>query len=120
LDISEINKQGCGLARKEHENAVNTVVYSCWSLTMFDINWQKVWTSVRLLEKWRLFCCLFVCSIFILLSRESDGAGSIFWTNLHPLRSCPFPSFPVVSLTYHLICCLFKANKQSWEIIKSS
>jgi len=32
-----------------------------------------------------------------------------WWTaNLHPLRSCPYPSFPVVSLTsYHLICCLF-------------
>jgi len=43
----------------------------------------------------------FVCSIFILLSRESDG-GAIIWTNPHPLRNCPFPSFPVVFLTsYH-------------------
>jgi len=55
---------------------------------------------------------VFVCSIFILLSRESDG-GAIYWTNPHPLRSCPFPNFPVVSLTsYHLICCLFEATKQ--------
>jgi len=56
-----------------------------------------------------LFVC---CSIFILLSRESDGEA-MFWTNPHPLRSCPFQSFPVVSLTsYHLICCLFEAIKQ--------
>jgi len=55
---------------------------------------------------------MFVCSIFILLSRESDG-GTIFWTNLHPLKSCPFPSLPVVSLTfYHWICCWFEATKQ--------
>jgi len=27
LDISEINKQGCGLARKEHGNAVNDDFY---------------------------------------------------------------------------------------------
>jgi len=34
-------------------------------------------------------------------------------TNPHTLRSCPFPSFPVVSLTaYHLICRLFEATKQ--------
>jgi len=52
--------------------------------------------------------CLFICSIFILLSRESDG-GAIFWMNSHPLRSCQFPSFPVVSLTsYHWICCCSK------------
>jgi len=44
--------------------------------------------------------CLFVYlgSIFILLSRESDG-GALFWTNPHPLRSCPFSSFPVISLS---------------------
>jgi len=54
---------------------------------------------------------LFVYSIFIFLSRESDG-GAIFWTNPHPLRS-KLSSFPVVSLTsYHLICCLFEATKQ--------
>jgi len=29
------------------------------------------------------------------LSRESDG-GAIFWTNPHPLRSCPFSSFPTI------------------------
>jgi len=40
---------------------------------------------------------LFVFSIFILLSRESDG-GAIFWTNPNPLMSCPFLSFPVVWL----------------------
>jgi len=39
---------------------------------------------------------LFICSIFILLSQESDGCA-MFWTNPHPLRSCLFPSFPVVS-----------------------
>jgi len=55
-------------------------------------------------------CC--VCgSIFILLSRESDG-GAIFSTNPHPLWSCTFLSFPVVSLTsYHWICSLFEATK---------
>jgi len=52
------------------------------------------------------------CSIFILLSRESDG-DAIFWMNLHLLRNCSFPSFLVVSLTsYHRICCLFEAIKQ--------
>jgi len=35
--------------------------------------------------------------IFILLSRESAG-GAIFWGNPHPLRSCPFPSFPIAFL----------------------
>jgi len=33
----------------------------------------------------------FVCSIFLVLSRESDGGAIIFWTNPHSLRSCPFP-----------------------------
>jgi len=32
-----------------------------------------------------LFVCLFVCSIFILLSRENDSYA-IFWTNPHSLR----------------------------------
>jgi len=55
----------------------------------------------------RIFVLSNVCSIFILLSQESEG-GAIFWMNPHLLRSCPFPSFLVVSLTsYHLICCLF-------------
>jgi len=39
---------------------------------------------------------LFICSIFILLSRESDG-DAIVWTNLHPLRSYPIPNFLVAS-----------------------
>jgi len=31
----------------------------------------------------------------------------------HLFRSCPFPSFPVVSSTsYHWICCLFEVTKQ--------
>jgi len=55
-------------------------------------------------------CGLFVCSIFILLSQESDG-GTIFWTKPHPIRSCPFPRFPDVSLTVclfvYLFACLF-------------
>jgi len=59
-----------------------------------------------------LICFILFCSIFILLSWESDG-GAMCWTNLHLLRCCPFPSFSVVSLTsYHWICCLFKATKQ--------
>jgi len=60
-----------------------------------------------------IFCCfLFVCCIFILLSRESD-CGAIFRTNPHPLWSYPFPRFQVDSMTsYHLICCLFEAIKQ--------
>jgi len=54
---------------------------------------------------------LFSC-IFILLSQESDRAA-MCWTNPHPLKSCPFLSFPVVSLTsYRWICCLFEATKQ--------
>jgi len=33
-----------------------------------------------------------------------------YWTNPHSLRSCPFPSFPVVYLTsYHWICYQFEA-----------
>jgi len=40
---------------------------------------------------------LFVCSFFILLSRESDGCA-IFWTNPYPLRSCLFFEFS---------CCFF-------------
>jgi len=61
------------------------------------------------------FCFVLFCSIFILLSRKSDG-GAIFWTNPHPLRSCPFPSIQVFSLTsYHLICCLFEATKQRYK-----
>jgi len=37
------------------------------------------------------FFCLF-CSIFILLSQESDG-GAKFWTNPHPLRVVHFQVF---------------------------
>jgi len=60
-----------------------------------------------------LFVCLFVCSIFILISRESDG-GAIFLRNPHPLKSCPFP---IVSMTsYHWICCLFEVSKWEREI----
>jgi len=60
----------------------------------------------------QLLICLFVCPNFILLLQESDG-GAKFRTNPHPLKSCPFPSFPVDSLTfYQLICCLFEAAKQ--------
>jgi len=55
---------------------------------------------------------LFACCIIILLSWESSS-GTIFWTNPHPLKSCLFLSFPVVSLTsYHWVFCLFKATKQ--------
>jgi len=54
------------------------------------------------------YVCLLVCFIFILLSRESAG-GAIYRTNPHPLRSWPFPSFPVVSLTsYHLTAACSK------------
>jgi len=46
------------------------------------------------------------------VSRESDG-GAMFWTNPHPLRSCPFPSFPAFFFDFfHWICCLFEATKQ--------
>jgi len=54
--------------------------------------------QVQTYRFFRLIVCLFIClfcSIFILLSQESDDAA-IFWTNPHPLRSCPFPSFPVI------------------------
>jgi len=45
-----------------------------------------------------LFVCLF--HLYPPVTRKRHGA--IFWTNPHPLRSCPFPSFPIVSLTsYH-------------------
>jgi len=44
---------------------------------------------------------LFVCSIFILLSRESGG--TTFWKNSHLLRSFRFPSSPVASLTSSLL-----------------
>jgi len=63
-------------------------------------------------HNWHCQLCFFIYSIFVLLSRESDG-GAIFWTSPHPLRSRPFPSFPVVSLTSnHWICCLFEATEQ--------
>jgi len=51
---------------------------------------------LRLLRKHYLQL-LFVCFMFILLSRESDGGG-MFSTNPQPLRSCSFLSFPIVSL----------------------
>jgi len=55
--------------------------------------------------------------MFILLSRESDG-GTIFWTKPHPLRSCPFPRFPVVSLTsYHSLNLLLVRSHQADIII---
>jgi len=61
---------------------------------------------------------MFVCSIFILLSRESDG-GAIFWTNPHPLTSCPFPRFPVVSFDFlPLNLLLFEPTKQEIIIVK--
>jgi len=53
-----------------------------------------------------------VYSIFIHLSRESDG-GDISWMNSHSRRSCRFPSFLVDSLTSsQLICCLFEGTEQ--------
>jgi len=39
-----------------------------------------------------MFVCLFVCSILILLSQESDCTAR-FWPNPHSLRSCPFSKF---------------------------
>jgi len=59
----------------------------------------------------------FVCfSIFILISRESDG-GAILWTNPHPLTSCPFSSFPVISLTSYRFNLLLVRSHQSGIII---
>jgi len=71
-------------------------------------------------QEMQVYFVLFVCCIFILLPRESNG-GAVFWTNPHPLRSnCPFPSFPVVSLTsYHLICCLFGSHQTEIIIVKA-
>jgi len=37
-------------------------------------------------------CLLLFCSIFILLSQESEGCA-IFWTNPHSLKSCGFEFF---------------------------
>jgi len=54
------------------------------------------------LQKNRNRNCL-LCPIFILPSLESNG-GAIFWTNLHLLSSCSFPSFPVV---FRLLPCYF-------------
>jgi len=59
---------------------------------------------------------LFVYSIFILLSRESDG-GAIFLMNPHPLRSCPFPSFPFFYfLPLNLL--LVRSNQAETIIVK--
>jgi len=62
--------------------------------------WTRLWeefaqalTFLVLPVGYNEFVCLF-CSIFILLSQENAG-GAILWTNLHPLRSCQFPWFPV-------------------------
>jgi len=63
----------------------------------------EVWSSKPGVAKSNpaLYQTVLFCSIFILLLRESDG-DAVCWTNPHPLRSCPFPSFLVVSLTsYH-------------------
>jgi len=58
------------------------------------------------------FVCLFYLYPHVTRKRRCHG-GAIFWTNPNPLKSCPFPSFPVISLTsYHWICCLFEATKQ--------
>jgi len=57
----------------------------------------------------------FVCSIFILLSRESDG-GAIFWTNPHPLGSCPFSSYLFVFLLLNLL--LVRSHQAEIIIVK--
>jgi len=40
----------------------------------------------RMMVSGSMFVCLFVCSIFTLLSQKSDG-GALFWTNPHSLKS---------------------------------
>jgi len=60
-------------------------------------------------------CCLFVPSLILLL-RESDS-GSIFWTNLHSLRSCPFPTFSVVSFVFLPFNLLLVVRSHQAEII---
>jgi len=59
-----------------------------------------------------------VCSIFILLSRESDG-GAIFWTNPHPLRSCPYQisEFSVCVLDFLPVNLLLVRSHQAEIII---
>jgi len=69
-------------------------IFWCWINFMFcDGTAVDDIATIRIIRTFVLFC-----SIFILLSRENDG-GPIFWMNLHPLKSCPFPRFSVVSLT---------------------
>jgi len=76
----------------------------------------------RVSAQQQIIVCVFVFvllnKIFILLSRESDG-GAIFWTNPHPLRSCPYPSFPVVSLTSttEFAACLKPPNRDNYPTV---
>jgi len=77
---------------------------------------RRFWSRLQLwLIVISLLNCLF-CSIFILLSLESDGYV-MFWTNPHPIRNCSFPGFPVVSLISLLICYLFEAAVRQAEIL---
>jgi len=57
------------------------------------------------------------CSILALLSRQSDGGTTYFWTNAHPLGSCPFPSFPVDSLISSQLILLLGRSQQAEIII---
>jgi len=59
--------------------------------------------------------CLMFCSIFILLSRESDGCA-IFWNYLHSFRRCRFPSFQVDFFLF-LVNLLLVQNHQAEIII---
>jgi len=65
-----------------------------------------------------MFICLFVCTMFILLSRESDG-GVIFSMNPHLLRSCLFSSFPIAFLDFLLLnLLLVRSHKAEIIIVK--
>jgi len=62
------------------------------------------------------FVCLFHLETEIDLTRKSDS-GAIFWTNPHPLRSYPFPSFPIVSFDFLPLNLLLVRNHQAEIII---
>jgi len=66
-----------------------------------------------------LFSCHEKAMVALYFGRIRTRLGVIFFFFQSPLmsvrvaglRSCPFPNFPVVSLTsYHWICCLFEGS----------
>jgi len=55
---------------------------------------------------WRYYVPACFCLFHLDFPVTMAHGGGIFWTNLLPFRSCPFPNFPVVSLTSSLVSAI--------------